>query len=300
MAAINLLSNLGCKLLPLGDRTLKGYMARRAKDELNLLDLHPSKGRGQNFLINPEVIDQILNFGAPQSSENLLEIGPGLGALTEVLQKMGSLKVIEIEGKFCDHLKKLYPEIHVLNADVTKVDLSTLGEDLVIFGNLPYSRSTDIVFHLVRYGANIKRAVLMLQREFAERLAAPPGGRDYGVLTVTTRLWCDARLGPIIGGDSFHPPTKVSSRLVELTFLKAPRVAGLDPGRFEKVVKAAFFRRRRKLFNSIVSSGIEKREKIEEILKALKIDGNRRAETLTFEEYVQLTDALLPASGHDK
>ncbi len=267
-------------------------MQPRAKDQLRSLDVRPSKERGQNFVIENSVIDAIIGFGAPKAEENLVEIGPGLGALTRELAKFPNLTLVEIEPKFCEELAKEFPAVKIVNQDVREVNFADLGKDLTIFGNLPYVFSTEIVMHLVEHASSVKRAVLLLQREFAERLASPPGGREYGRLSIATQLWADLELGPIIPGTSFHPPTAVQSRVVTLRFLKAPRVEIKDRVWFDKVVKAAFAKRRKKLPNSLFSSGYLARERIDAALTKCSIDPNRRAETLSIAEFVALADAL--------
>jgi len=264
----------------------------RVKDQLRSLEVRPSKERGQNFVINPLVIDSIIGFGQPKDNENLVEIGPGLGALTAVLARHPNLTLIEIEERFCRELATRYPHVKVINADVRGVDLSEIGSDLVVFGNLPYAFSTDIVFRLIDQVAVVKRAVLLLQKEFAERLAADPGGRTYGLLSVSCRLWADAKLGPIIPGDAFHPPAKVQSQVVELTFLKSPRLAIPDILWFKRFVAACFLKRRKKLINSLTASGLFTKENIATTLAACGVDQNRRAETLSLEEFAKLAEAF--------
>jgi len=271
------------------DRRIKGP---RVKDQLRSFDVRPPKERGQNFVINPAVIDAIIGFGAPAASDNLVEIGPGLGALTGVLAKFPRLTLIEIEEKFCRELGAKHPHVTIINEDVRGVDFSSIGSELVVFGNLPYSFSTDIVFRLVDQAAVVKRAVLLLQKEFAERLAAGPGGRTYGLLSVSCRLWADAKLGPIIPGDAFHPPAKVQSQVVELTFLKAPRLAIDDVLWFKRFVAACFLKRRKKLINSLTASGLFTKETIARTLAECGIDSNRRAETLSLEEFALLARAF--------
>lgn len=264
----------------------------RVKDQLRSLEVRPSKERGQNFVINPIVIDAIVGFGQPKEDENIVEIGPGLGALTEALARLPSLTLIEIEAKFCRELAARYPDAKIINADVRSVDLSDIGSDLVVFGNLPYAFSTDIVFRLIDQAQVVKRAVLLLQREFAERLAAGPGGRTYGLLSVSCRLWADAKLGPVIPGDAFHPPAKVQSQVVELTFLKAPRLPIPDILWFKRFVAACFLKRRKKLINSLAASGLFTKEKIAATLAACGVDQNRRAETLSLDEFAKLAEAF--------
>ena len=262
------------------------------KGALRRLDVRPSKRRGQNFVIEDSVIRTILEFGQPMQGERLVEIGPGLGALTRGLSAFPGLVVIEIEQRFCAELKLAYPDITVIEADVRSVDLSAIGNDLVIFGNLPYSLSTEIISLLLNQATTLRRAVLMLQREFVERLAAQPGGRDYGAISLGCRLWADIMAGPIIPGDAFHPPAAVESRLIELRFLKSPRMEVADTAAFRRVVKAAFMKRRKKVINSMKSSGYYPIEPLTRALAEAEIDPGRRAETLSFEEFVRLYRAL--------
>lgn len=263
---------------------------RSAKQQLMSVGVRPSKERGQNFVINESVIDAIVDFGQPQSDERLVEIGPGLGALTGKLSKVAPVTAIEIETRFCEELRRVHPNVEVINSDFRSVDLATLGKDLTVFGNIPYVFSTDIIFHILEHAASVKRAVLLLQREFAERLASEPGGRDYGTISVAAQLRADIVLGPIISGDSFHPPTKVQSRVIEMKILREPRYAIGDSRWFQKVVKAAFFRRRKKLINSLKASGMFSGDIVERVLKDLQIDPGCRAETLAVEQFVRLAE----------
>ncbi len=273
-----------------GDWRLKTKKPARAKDQLRDLGVAPSKQRGQNFIIEPTVLTQIVEFGAPQRGEQLVEIGPGLGALTERLLAVDpALTVIEIEEQFCRDLKERFPAIRAERADVRGFDFSTLGRELVVFGNLPYSFSTEIIFHLLEHGSVIKRAVLMLQREFAERVAAKPGGREYGAISVNAQLRADLRLGPVISGDCFHPKARVESILMEMRLLKEPRFEVSDLAWFRKVVQASFQLRRKKLKNSLAASGIFKGEQhIVEVLAAAQISPDIRAERLTLEEFARI------------
>ena len=263
----------------------------RAKDQLRHLNVRPSKSRGQNFIIDPEVIQAIVDFGAPRPEESILEIGPGLGALTKVLRAVAPLTVIEIEQRFCDELMKM-DGVTVIQSDVRLVDFSEIGEHLVVFGNLPYSFSTDIIFHLMTFASHIERAVLMLQREFAERLAAPPGGKDYGVLSISCQLSATVRLGPVIPGIAFHPPTEVESRLVELRFPSPPPYAVRDLFWLKRVVSASFIMRRKMLKNSLKGSQIVPGDVVDRALAAVGIDPKRRPETLSINEFITLAEAL--------
>ena len=271
----------------------------RAKDALRDLGVTPSKQRGQNFIIDPTVIEGIVEFGAADEHEYVIEIGPGLGALTERLMATHKkMAVVEIEERFCRQLQEKFPTLRVECADVRNFDFSQLGSGLIVFGNLPYSFSTEIIFHLLDYAKTITRAVLMLQREFAERVAAPPGGRSYGALSVNAQIRADVRLGQVIPGDSFHPKANVESMLLELRMLERARY-GIDDLRwFRKVVQACFLQRRKKLKNSLMASGIFPGESgVSMVLEAAGIDANKRAEALTLEEFARLASCGLMHRG---
>jgi 16S rRNA (adenine1518-N6/adenine1519-N6)-dimethyltransferase len=267
-----------------------GKINKRAKDQLTDIGVRPSKQRGQNFIIDESVLDSIVEFGAPNATQSIVEIGPGLAALTKRLAVYGSkLSVIEIEPKFCQAISSEMPKVEIFNADVRSFDFSKIGKDLVVFGNLPYSYSTEIIFHLLDQHSSISKAVLMLQREFAERVAAAPGSRTYGVLSVMTQIRADMRLGPVISGDSFHPKANVESRLLELKMLAEPRFNVKDLVWFRKVVQAAFLQRRKKLKNSLKSSGIfANEEALDDALKRAQISPDIRAEKLSVEDFARL------------
>lgn len=272
----------------------------RQKDTLRSLDVRPSKERGQNFLIREEVPEQIVSFGNLSPDACVLEIGPGTGALTKHLSAWKNLTVIEIEERFCPPLSAAYPHIKIINEDVRKVDLATLLADtsplqrFIVFGNIPYSFSSEIVFHLLKHRASVEYAVLMTQREFAERIAAAHGSRSYGSLSVAVQLWADVTLGPVVPGDSFHPPTKVESQVVRLTFRDTPRVAVEDFEHFERVVRASFSQRRKKLTNSLAASSRWTKEEVEAALKKLNIRPDARPEQLSVEEFGGLAMLLAP------
>ena len=273
----------------------EGRRSPKVKSTLAELDVRPSKSRGQNFIIDPTVVDRIVEFGDPKSGETIVEIGPGLGALTSKLHPFGNLTVIEIEEKFCAELGAKYPDIEIIHSDVRSVDFSEIGEELVVFGNLPYSFSTDIIFHLIAFAPSIKRAVIMLQKEFAQRLAAEPGGKSYGVLSVSCQLSADVKAGPIIPGNAFHPPTEVDSQVIELTFPKTPKYQVDDLFWTKRVVSAAFLMRRKMLKNTLKASKIADGDVVDRAFEIAGIDGSRRAETLSIPEFLNLAAALRKA-----
>lgn len=275
----------------------KGFRAARrgrpsVKSELQQLGVRPTKERGQNFVIDPSVIDAIVNFAPPKPCEDIVELGPGLGALTGKIGGGRSLTLVELQPEFCGPLREKFPEAQIINADAREFDFAALDKKVTVFGNLPYVHSTAIIFQLLSFPKVITRAVLLLQKEFSERVAASPGGRDYGVLSIMAQILCHARLGPIIEGDRFHPPTKVDSRVLEISFRELPLIPDDELIWFKKVVKAAFNQRRKMLRNSLRSSGYLGQEQIEQGLEAAKIDGSRRAETLSIDEFRELAIKL--------
>lgn len=266
---------------------------KRQKDTLKDLSVRPTKGRGQNFLIRPEVTESIAQFGELQPGRHIVEIGPGTGALTTFLAPLaGTFTLIELEPSFCEHLRQAFPQAQVINSDVRSVDFSELGSKLCVYGNIPYVFSTDIVFQLIKYRESIEQVVLMTQREFAERLAAAPGGRDYGSISVAVQLFADIELGPIVPGTAFHPPTEVESQVLRMRFLPRPRVDVGDPQHFERVVRCAFAQRRKKLINSIISRGIWTKETVLPALSRAGISPDVRPEQLSIEQFAALAREL--------
>ena len=262
------------------------------KKSLRKLGVNPQKERGQNFLIDPAAIQEIIRFGRPEHAKKIVEIGPGLGALTAELANAAELSVIEIEPSFCDYILEQFPNVEVIEGDVRLVDFSEFGDEVTVFGNLPYSISTDVILHLAQFASHFKRAVVMLQKEFAERLAAQPGSRDYGSISITCQRYADVRLGPIIKGDSFFPEAAVDSQVLELRFLPTPRCQPKNSYIFNSLVTAAFHERRKKLINSIKKSEAFAGVDLLAAMRRAEIDPTRRAETLTIEEYCRLSDEI--------
>ena len=259
------------------------------RESLKALDVRPQKLRGQNFLVDGAAVHALLEFAQPVTGTPMIEIGPGLGALTQHLFHFGPLTVIEVEPQFCVELKKRFPSIAVVQSDVRQVGEEVFTEGVHVYGNLPYSLSTEIIFHLLRFSHRIRRALIMLQREFVARMGAAPGSRTYGALSVALQRKAQVRLGPEIAGDSFFPETKVWSQVVELVFTpRAPSDIWEDLW-VERVVRAAFSERRRKIINSLVSSNILTNDEARLALSAAEIDPQVRAETLSVAQYERLT-----------
>ncbi len=266
------------------------------KAALGELGVHPSKGRGQNFLFDVAAVNDALRFARVAPSENVLEIGPGLGVLSEALQSAaGSYCAIEVEERFCIRLRR---ELHaeVICEDVRKIDLSAderfSGKEWVVVSNVPYSISTEVILWILQNRSKISRACLLLQREFAERVAARPGTREASALTLHCALYSDVRLGRIVSGSCFFPSADVESALLEFRLLKETRFP-VNEALYEQVVRAAFGQRRKTLGNSLSGAmSLGEKAEVAEALASAGIDPKRRAETLTVEEFCRLTEAF--------
>lgn len=267
------------------------------KQALHTLGVTPSKRRGQNFLQNPAIADQIASFAEIRPGETVVEIGAGLGALTEMLLPYAAnLWIVEIERELCTHLEKRFPEIpadRIVCADVRQQPLSTLlpaaSGKCVVVSNVPYSISSELTLWLFENRRQISRASLLLQREFAERLAAEPGSRAYGSLTVMRKCYAEAHLGAIVPGSEFFPPAEVDSRLVELRFYDEDLQKDIAPELFEHVVRAAFSQKRKTLLNCLTGAKLfSTKAETAEFLSKLGIDPGCRAEALEVDDFLRI------------
>jgi 16S rRNA (adenine1518-N6/adenine1519-N6)-dimethyltransferase len=252
---------------------------------------HPRRRFGQNFLHDPAVIDRIVHAIHPGRDEHLLEIGPGLGALTlPLLRAAGRLDVIEIDRDLIPRLQANIAgegELRVHNMDVLKCDLRPLaaGGPLRLAGNLPYNISTPLLFHLLRQLPMIRDMHFMVQKEVAERLTAAPGTRNYGRLGVMVQLHCAVEILFTVGPEAFTPAPKVESALIRLTPHARPPVSVGSLPHFEEVVRRAFNQRRKTLRNAL--KGLLTAEQ----MASLDIDPGRRPETLALGEFAALGKA---------
>jgi 16S rRNA (adenine1518-N6/adenine1519-N6)-dimethyltransferase len=259
---------------------------------LHSLSIRPSKDKGQNFLFDLGALGSILDFGKPQSDENILEIGPGLGVLTEELVGFEKFQVVELEQKFCEFLKRKYPNLQINNLSILDFNFLQSKEKWTIFANLPYSISSPVILKLIDNYQNLKRAVLLLQKEFAERLFAVPDTRDYGSLSVQIQLIANVKAGPIISGDCFYPSASIESQVIEIEFLEKPKYIVEDKAFFDKLVRAAFSQRRKKIVGTISGQLKIPAEQIRKQLENIGVSADSRAENLTLEDYVKLSNSI--------
>lgn len=257
----------------------------------------PKKRFGQNFLQDRHVVDGILSAAGLQPEDRVLEIGPGLGALTDrLLPAVARLHVIEIDRDLGAELQAR-PEanltVHLGDALALDWDAILTRPPYKLIANLPYNISSQIVFKILDHRQLFSRLVLMFQQEVGERLCASPGGRDYGILSVLCQVWFDIRRVLRVPPGAFYPPPKVHSAVLCFDALPQPRIAIEDQAFFRRVVKGAFSQRRKTLRNSLTGSGLGF-DGLESALLDAGIDPGRRAETLTLEEFGRLTEVLRP------
>jgi 16S rRNA (adenine1518-N6/adenine1519-N6)-dimethyltransferase len=245
---------------------------------------------GQHFLRDPGVARAIVDLLAPTSRDLVVEIGPGEGALTaELARRSGRLVALEVDPDLVSRLRARLPGVEVVEADARGWDYGALtrppGGRVLVAGNLPYSVGKPILAALVAARTAIDEMALMLQREVAERVAAPPGSKVYGALSVLTQLVCDVRIALRVPPGAFRPPPKVDSAVLHLMVLPAARVTLVDQSRFEAVVRAAFAQRRKTLANALASGLGLPAARARSRAQGAGVDPGRRAETLTIEEF---------------
>jgi len=251
----------------------------------------PRKRFGQHFLTDESVIDRIVDAIDPQPGQAVVEIGPGLGAMTGPLaERLDRLSVIELDRDLAQRLRR-QPKLDVIEADVLKVDIAGLaaerGQPLRIVGNLPYNISTPILFHLLGAVEHVVDQHFMLQKEVVERMAARPGGKEYGRLSVMLQWRYRIESLFDVPPESFDPPPRVDSAIVRMRPSSAPRV--LPAGLLEDLVRVAFSQRR-KLLRHTLGRWLEDRG------YAGAFDLQRRAEEVAVDEYLDLAAALPSAA----
>ena len=259
--------------------------------------LHPKQSWGQNFLGDERALQGIVDALGLREGEPVVELGPGLGHLTRFLAATGArITAVEKDRDMVAVLEKeAIPGVRVVPGNAATVDFAQAAgaPEVAVVGNLPYHLTSSILFQVLEQRAHVSRAVFTLQKEVVERLAAKPGNRDYGLLTVLLGLYFDIDQVAMLPARLFHPPPKVDSAVVRLTRLKAPRAPVVDEERFIRVVKAAFAQRRKTLLNSLKSDrSLATPEQCAKALETAGIDPMRRAETLAAEEFAALERAL--------
>lgn len=253
---------------------------------------HTARKRfGQNFLHDAYIIDQIVTAINPRKGENIVEIGPGLGALTEPMcEILDSLTVVELDRDLAARLRShpfIASKLTIIESDALKFDFSTLfcqGQPLRVFGNLPYNISTPLMFHLFSFAHKVQDMHFMLQKEVVNRLAASPGNKNYGRLSVMAQYHCHIIPVLEVPPEAFNPPPKVDSAIVRLMPHKQKPVTVVSEESLHTVCAQAFNQRRKTIRNSLKDSLSEAQ------LKSLDIDPNLRAENLSLAQFGLIAD----------
>lgn len=259
-----------------------------------------SKGLGQNFLLDPQVLDKIAD--AADIDEGVLEIGPGFGVLTKRLCQTGKKVVsIEIDKRLIpvlDFTLSEFDNVKIIEKDILKTDVKALideefsGKKISVAANLPYYITTPIITKLIEEKLPIKNIVVMVQKEVAERIAAKPGKKDYGAISVLCQYYTNPRLVTIVPKGSFYPAPKVDSAVLCMEVQDKPNVDVLDEKLFFKVVRAAFSQRRKTLLNCLSSTFSCTKEELSNLLISIGIEPTVRGEKLGLYEFGKIADAL--------
>lgn len=263
-----------------------------------------SKSLGQNFLIDEDALDKIVDGAGVEETSNVLEIGPGFGALTQRLcARAKKVCAIELDESAVAVLRGVLGDcgnVSLVQGDVLKLDLPKLlqeqfeGEPVQVVANLPYYITTPILMMLIESGLPLISITVMVQKEVADRMVAAPGKKDYGALSVAVQYRCSADLITTVGPESFLPPPKVSSSVVRLHMLERPPVAVADEKQFFRVVRAAFATRRKTLPNALSAGGFTMpKNEIAALLESLSIDPMRRGETLSLQEFAAISHKIV-------
>ncbi|MGD1006858.1 MAG: 16S rRNA (adenine(1518)-N(6)/adenine(1519)-N(6))-dimethyltransferase RsmA [Ignavibacteriaceae bacterium] len=250
--------------------------------------IKPLKKFGQNYLTDKNILKKIVDEISPLPDENFIEIGPGLGSLTEIiLERIPEFTAVEIDSRVIDELSQKFSSISLINSDFLDLNLEDLfnkkKKKLRIAGNIPYNITSPIIFKLINSNQLVRDAVLMVQLEVAKRITAKKGTKDYGILAVLLQYFTDVKICFKVSPNVFHPKPKVESAVIHFQF-KDNCLTGEEKTLFIKIVKAAFGNRRKVLRNSLSNSIFT-----DVNFSDAKIDLNLRAEQLEIDDFIKLT-----------
>ncbi len=261
-----------------------------------------SKSLGQNFLVDKNIVKKIIVAAEITREDLIIEIGPGIGTLTQFLAEQAKRVIaIEIDKNLLPILKETlseYNNVKVIHDDVLKVNFSQLIEEeyknqsIKVIANLPYYVTTPIVMRFLEEKVPIHSMVLMVQKEVADRMRAIPGTKDYGALSIAVQYYCDVDIVTRVPKTVFIPQPNVGSAVIKLTLLLEPRVHAKDEKLLFDIVKAAFGQRRKILLNALASGLKLEKETIRQALSRSSIEESRRGESLSIEEFANLADAF--------
>ena len=259
-------------------------------------DIKMSKKLGQNFLIKRSIVDEIVHAAELTPGEPVLEVGPGIGTLTQGLAQSGAdVTAIELDRRLLEVLDTTlasYDNVRIVHGDVLKLDVPTImnHKPFKVVANLPYYITTPIIMSLLESKLPIERLVVMVQKEVALRMVAKPGTKDYGALSVAVQYYTEPDIVLDVPPKSFLPAPAVTSSVIRCVLRDKPPVDVIDEKLFFRVVKAGFAQRRKTFANTMKTTGLSK-DRIEELLAKANIDGQRRGETFTLQEFADVANA---------
>lgn len=278
----------------------------RTKEILKKYGFSFKKSLGQNFLTDPNILRNIAATAELEETDRIIEVGPGIGALTEHLARSkGEVLAFEIDQRLIevlDDTMSIYDNVTVVNEDILEADVvsvakSTFNTDgpIKVVANLPYYITTPIMMHLLMSELDIKSMVVMMQKEVADRISAKPSTKAYGSLSIAVQYYMEAELAFIVPKTAFVPQPNIDSAIIKLTKRVTPIVEVIDEAFFFKLTKSAFMQRRKTLWNNLLNYfGKDEQTKVwlEKSLVEANIDPKRRGETLNIQEFGELANTL--------
>ncbi|MBU5255481.1 16S rRNA (adenine(1518)-N(6)/adenine(1519)-N(6))-dimethyltransferase RsmA [Tissierella praeacuta] len=279
------------------------YSPKYIKEILERHGFKFSKSLGQNFLIDGNIVRKIVENGNITSEDYVIEIGPGMGTLTEELAlKAKKVLAIEIDNTLIPILEETigkYNNVEIIHGDILKIDLQKIIEERLdggpvkVVANLPYYVTTPIIAKLIEDNLNLESIIVMVQKEVAERMAAGSGGKEYGSLSVFVNFYSKPEIVLKVPKTVFMPQPKIDSAVIKLTINK--ELPEVDKEKFFKIVKAAFSKRRKTILNSLSTYGFNiEKGTIKEVLESLDISLDARAENLSVEDFIKISKTLPP------
>ena len=278
------------------------------KAVLDMFGFSFAKKYGQNFLIDGNIVSNIVKNAGITKEDTVLEIGPGIGTMTQVLcEQAKNVIAVEIDKRLIDVLTftlRDYDNVTVINSDILKCNIEELCKQyssngrLKVVANLPYYITTPIIMELLEKNNNsvIESITVMIQKEVAERLGAEPGNKDYGAITLSINYYSDANIVMTVPASCFMPRPNVDSAVIRMDIYDKPPVATKDEVKMFKVIKAAFSQRRKTLVNSVSSSTDIAKETILKSLNEMGLSESVRGETLSLEQFAELSDRIIENS----
>lgn len=262
------------------------------------------KKYGQNFLVDPNVLERVMDAAGVSGEDCVLEIGPGIGTMTQLLaERAGKVVAVEIDRNLIPILEETlapYSNVTVINEDILKLDVEETirvrgeGRPVKVVANLPYYITTPIIMSLLEGGAPLESITVMVQKEVAERMQAVPGTKDYGALSLAVQYYSRPEVVANVPPNCFIPRPNVGSAVIRLTRYGTPPVQAADPGKLFTVIRASFNQRRKTLANSLGNAPglLASRERVAGILEEMGLPAMIRGEALTLEQFAELSDRL--------